>query len=121
LIHAGHAYAMDQLADREDKARYIGYLKYANNQYLQLVDRILKDSKQPPVIIFISDHGFRQPADSPFKDQSFYNFCSVYLPDKNYQAFYPGISNVNLLRVILNQEFRQQLPLLKDSTIFLHD
>jgi hypothetical protein len=109
------------LFDGESKERYLSYLKYANKKYLNLIDHIFKSSSAPPVIIFMSDHGFRHKSDSPFKDFSFSNLISVYLPAKGYKSFYDGMSNINLLRIVLNKNFNQHLPLLKDSTTFLHD
>ena len=41
------------------------------------------------------------------------------MPDGNNSGFYDGMSNVNQFRVLLNSQFKQKLPLLKDSTNFL--
>jgi len=104
-----------------NKSAYIDYLIYSNKKILELIDHIKSSSRKPPVIILISDHGFRQlPADTDHK-YYFMNLNSVFLPNNNYSGFYEGMSNVNELRVILNSQFGQQLPLLKDSTIFLSE
>jgi hypothetical protein len=102
-----------------NKNAYIEYLLYTNKKLLQLVDHIQQASARPPIIILMSDHGFRQFSDSTDKKYYFMNLNAVYFPDGNYTGFYEGMSNVNQFRVILNTEFRQQLPLLKDSTVFL--
>jgi len=47
------------------------------------------------------------------------NLNSILLPGKNYNGYYNGMSNINQLRILLNNEFGQKLPLLKDSTIFI--
>lgn len=117
----GKPYDYHLLFDGETKERYINYLKYANKKYVALIDYILKNTEKPPIIIFMSDHGFRHKDSSPFKNFSFTNIMSVYLPEKDYAPFYDGMSNVNLFRIILNKKFNQRLPLLKDSTTFLHD
>jgi hypothetical protein len=39
----------------------------------------------------------------------------VFNPQKNYAAWYEGISNVNIGRLLLNQVYGQTLPLLKDT------
>jgi hypothetical protein len=49
----------------------------------------------------------------------FMNLNSVYIPDGNYTGFYDGMLNVNQFRVILNSQFGQKLPLLKDYTSFI--
>jgi len=119
----GEARPIQKLLPGQESNRdnYIEYLQYCNLQILQLVDRIISGSDQPPVIILLGDHGFREGIKKEEQPDIFMNFNSVYLPDKNYQQFYNGISNVNQFRVLLNTEFGQHLPLLKDSTIFLWD
>jgi len=104
-----------------NKPAYIDYLIYSNKKLLELIDHIKASSATPPVIILISDHGFRQlPADTDHKYQ-FMNLNAVFLPNGDYSGFYEGMSNVNEFRVILNSQFGQRLPLLKDSTIYLSE
>lgn len=102
-----------------DAKAYISYLQYANKKFLSLIDAILAHEKTPPVIIFMGDHGFRHFTKDIDHRYYFMNLDAVYLPSKNYSAFYPSLSAVNQFRVLLNTEFGQQLPLLKDSTSFL--
>jgi hypothetical protein len=98
---------------------YLGYLQYCNKKFLALIDEILKRSKTPPIILFMSDHGFREFTQPVPEQYHFMNINAIYLPNKNYARFYDGMSNVNQFRVLFNTQFQQQLPLLKDSTIFL--
>ena len=49
------------------------------------------------------------------------NLNAVYFPDKDYQLMTDSIGGVNQFRVIFNTLFKQNMPLLKDSTIFLID
>jgi hypothetical protein len=108
--------------DPWDQEKYIGYLQYANKKYLELIDHILKNSAKPPIVIFMSDHGFREFAgDSVDHSYHFMNINSIHLPDKQYQGFYKGMSNVNQFRILLNTQFKQHFPLLKDSTSFLKE
>jgi hypothetical protein len=102
-----------------NKEAYIEYLIYTNKKLLDLIDYIKNNSVKPPIIILMSDHGFRQFSQNTDKKYYFMNLNAVYFPDKNYGLFYNGMSNVNQFRVILNSQFRQKLPLLKDSAIFL--
>lgn len=101
------------------KKAYTEHVLYTNKRLLQLIDLILEKSAQPPVILLASDHGFRQFPGGGEKKYYFMNLCSVYLPNGNYKNFYDGLTPVNTFRVILNSQFGQQLPLLKDSTSFL--
>jgi hypothetical protein len=45
----------------------------------------------------------------------FPNFTAVYLPDGNYEKFYPALTPVNLFRLILNQYFGTKLDVLEDK------
>jgi hypothetical protein len=116
--------AMKDLYDIEqwDQKKYIEYLQYANKKYLELIDHILESTKGKAIVMFMSDHGFREFLnDSVDHKYYFMNFNSIYLPDKNYEGFYNGMSNANQFRVLLNTQFGQRLPLLKDSTSFLKE
>jgi hypothetical protein len=106
-----------------DKKLYLDYLLYTNNKLIELVDYIKINSKNPPVIILMSDHGFRQFAEKEKVDPKYHfmNINAVFLPGGNYAGFYNGMSNVNQFRVILNSQFGQHLSLLSDSTIFLSE
>lgn len=105
----------------KDKNLYIEYLQYTNKKLLALIDNIKNSSDKPPVIILMSDHGYRQFKNNEpeYKEYQFMNLNAVHFPDKNYSLLYNNISNVNQFRVILNSLFSQKIPLLKDSTIFL--
>ncbi len=109
--------------NKVDKKAYIEYLVYCNKKLLDLVDSIKTNSRQPPIIILMSDHGFRQfEADEKVDNKyQFMNINAIFIPNGNYSGFYDGMSNVNQFRVLLNSQFEQKLPLLKDSTSFLSE
>jgi hypothetical protein len=118
----GKPNSIENLADanQTNTPQYVEYLQYCNKKFLELIDHIFASSKQPPIIILMSDHGFREyPANVADRKTHFMNFNSIYFPDRNYSGFYKGISMVNQFRVVLNSQFRQRLPLLKDSTSYL--
>lgn len=119
----GNEIPVDSLTDEftMDRKAYIEYLQYSNRKILDLVDFIRKNSTNPPVIILMGDHGFRQLAEDVDKKYWFINLNAIYFPEGNYTSFYDGMTNVNQFRVILNSLFDQQLPLLKDSTSFLFE
>ena len=105
------------------KKEYLEYLQYSNALFLETIDKILKGSKRPPIILFMGDHGFREFGEGFEKNAPFYymNLNAVLLPSGNYQEFYNGISSVNQFRALLNASFGQKLPYLKDSTILLYE
>jgi hypothetical protein len=102
-----------------DDNRYISYLQYCNRVFLNLIDELNTASAQKPVILFISDHGFKSFKNNVRNESCFLNFNALSLPDTSYALFYKGLSNVNHFRILLNSRFGQQLPLLKDSVSFI--
>jgi len=102
-----------------NKKAYLEYLQYTNSKLLGLVDHIIATAAKPPIIILMSDHGFRQYESNTADVYNFLNLNAVLFPDGNYSQFYDQMSNINQFRVIFNSQFQQQLSLLKDSTSFL--
>jgi hypothetical protein len=98
-----------------EKEGYIEYLHYTNRKLLEWLGQIKTLAAKPPLILLMSDHGFRTP-DVPDR-YKYMNLNAVFFPDSNYASFYEGISNVNQLRVVLNSQLGQKLPLLKDSLV----
>jgi hypothetical protein len=100
---------------------YIGYLQYSNEKFLTLIDQIQNFSAVPPIIVLMGDHGFRHFVEPVDRKYHFLNLASVYFPSQSYSELKDSSSSVNLFREILNSQFAQHLPRLKDSTIYLHD
>jgi hypothetical protein len=113
----GLDYYLDPDRSRGIKRGYLENLLYCNKIIIPFLDTLVKASSQPPVIILMSDHGFRHSGVA--EKYHFMNLNAVYFPDRRYKGFYDGLTNVNQLRVLLNNRFNQHLPLLKDSTAFL--
>ncbi len=116
-------YLFDKNGNRADltstkEAQYIDYLEYTNERMLFAIDKILAASATPPAILLMSDHGYRDDDNPNLTSDRFLTHNSIYLPEKNYSKYYKGISNVNMFRIFLNEQFNQQLPLLADSTVF---
>lgn len=114
---------VDSLMNESNKSQYLSYLKYANAKLLSLVDAIQKASAKPPVIVLMSDHGFRNYSFEKPSDSSYYfnNMLAISLPKKNYSLVPDSLSAVNIFRVVLNTQFNQHLPLLPDSSFTLKD
>lgn len=107
--------------NQTDKAAYVQYLQYGNKKYIELIDHILKESRTPPIIILMGDHGFRHFTEEVDLKYWYLNQLSLYTPGKNYAPYSDSLTNVNFLRVLLNTEYKQQLPLLKDQAIFIEE
>jgi hypothetical protein len=117
----GNEFSFETLAEgkQNNQQHYIEYLQYGNRKLLELIDHILKNSLTPPIIILMGDHGFRHFTTAVDPKYYFYNLVSVHLPDNNYSAFPDSLTNVNLLRTVLNTSFGQRLPYLKDTAIIM--
>lgn len=102
----------------DNKKDYANYVTYTNKFIIiPLIDSILH-RKRPVIIVIQGDHGYRNfPPEQVLLEME--NFCAVYFFDQNYNQLYHTMSSVNIFRVILNNYFNEQLPLLKDSVINL--
>ena len=108
--------------DEDHPEYYLDYLPYTNARAKDLITAIKRNTGGKAVIIFMSDHGFRYQGNG--KDNLkyiFHNQNAVYYPDKDYHLLYDSISAVNEFPVLFNKLFRQNFPLLKDSSIYLMD
>lgn len=112
---------LKHMPDSIRQKTYLSYLKFTNKKLLDAIDEILHSSKLPPIIIHASDHGYKQYVEKPDNKYYFNNFFSVYFPNKDYSGFYDSISTVNVFRTVLNSQFGQRLPLLKDTSIYVPD
>lgn len=119
----GHPLPLEKLSGfrKTNSNDYIEYLQYGNQKILKLVDEILGSSASPPVIMLLSDHGFRHPERETLRKYDFMNLNAVYLPGKDHSYFNDSLTNVNQFRALFNTYFDQRLPFLKDSTIDLWD
>jgi hypothetical protein len=100
---------------------YLGYLQYTNTEIQNLVNNI-QQNDSGAVIIIMGDHGYRYSnGTQEGTEYNFRNINAVYLPGNKQSQLYDSISGVNQFRVVLNHLFALELPLLKDSTVFLKD
>ncbi|HET6994738.1 MAG TPA: sulfatase-like hydrolase/transferase [Chitinophagaceae bacterium] len=115
-LRSFEALRKSSLDNNED---YLAYLKYTNGQVIQLVDYLLSHSARPPVIVLASDHGYRQYKNQADQNYFFTNLLSVHLPGGNYNLYTDSTDNVNFLRLLLNSQFGQKLPLLEHKTFMI--
>jgi hypothetical protein len=112
---------------RGTKQEYLrGYrqqLAFTNRMLEQTIDAILARSDTPAIIILQGDHG---PGaflewESPQKTCLWERMAilnAYYLPGGAAGRLYESISPVNSFRIILNQYFGEDLPLLEDQTFY---
>ena len=102
---------------------YLGQIEYANSQIKEVVDAILEKSSSPPIIIIQADHGLGLSMKfSPNTSQCFQERLSIfgayYLPEKDIDDLFQDYSSVNLFRIIFNEYFETELPLLENRYFF---
>jgi hypothetical protein len=103
--------------------RYIDQLIFTNRKTQALIDSILSQSKNPPVIILQADHGpasrldWDNPSPMAFQER-FAILNAYYLPRFDYADLYDDLSPVNTFRIVLNHYFQTDLPLLPDESYF---
>jgi hypothetical protein len=100
---------------------YLNYLVYTNKVVSHLISDVMNATGGRAIIILMGDHGNKHFNPGPPPADRFATINAVYYPDRGYNGYYDGFSNVNAFRVLLNNTFHQKLPLLKDSTAFFHD
>jgi hypothetical protein len=105
-------------------AGYTEQLAFASDKVISVIDAILSQSPEPPIIIVQSDHG---PAAqlAPGWSVSESNVTerlsilnAYYFPDQDYASLYDEITPVNTFRVIFNQYFGGDYDLLDDQAYF---
>jgi hypothetical protein len=112
-------------ADFSEKM-YVEQLKYVNKRVIRLVDELLANSVQPPIIILQADHGVRWNVQEQEPERNtpqiykkaFSILNAYYLPGCDYSQLYDSISPVNTFRVVLNWYFGAEFELLKDESYF---
>ena len=103
---------------------YVAQTTHMNTLLLETVDHILKESKQPPIIIIQGDHG---PGSTLNFAELEKNLChkerqsilnAYYFPDGDYDELYESITPVNTFPVILNKILGSDIELAEDKNYF---
>ena len=89
---------------------FYGQLIWLNGKMLEVIDAILDDYKEPPIIVIAGDHGYKRHIPSIGNDI----LAAFMLPDGGESAIYPSITSVNHFRAILGYYFGLDLGLLED-------
>jgi hypothetical protein len=113
-------------SDRDYQEGYIGQVEYINAHMQMVLDEILKQSQTPPIIIIQADHGSAmltdfESADNTCIQERFSPFAAYYLPGVRPEVIPSDLTNVNLFRIILNQYFYTDLPLLENRQYYYKD
>ena len=108
----------------QDKEGYINGVKFANKKITQIVDELLAEPENSPVIIIQADHGFgiEIGTSNPNEDieQQMSIFSAHYLPEMEENFSGDVFTSVNTFRIIFNSYFDTDYDLLENK-IYLTD
>lgn len=99
----------DDYHDPSVPSAYVGQLIYVNKLVLDLIDNLLQESSEPPIIVIAGDHGR-----GISRDHRHSILGAFHLPDGGSDGLYPSISSVNHFRYIFDFYFDVKLGLLDD-------
>ena len=86
---------------------------YISQQILEVIEVILQESAQPPIIILQGDHG-----PSHFDTPDRMAILSAYYFPEREPSFYPEITPVNSFRLLFNNYFNASFDLLDDVSYY---
>jgi hypothetical protein len=92
---------------------YLNSIIATNSRIIEIIDSIIQNSPNPPVIIIQGDHGMNS--------QNTKILNAYYLPGINSEMIPKDISPVNSFRLVLNSYFGFKLPLLDNVSYFSSD
>jgi len=105
----------------EDKHGYLEQIRFTNRSLNELIDRIVAESAQPPVIIIQSDHGpniVGGMSGEQAKAVRFANFAAYLLPGAPRDVMPHDCAPVNQFRYLFNHYFNAGLPILPQRNFF---
>jgi hypothetical protein len=100
------------------KKAYVDEVIYLHGAVIEMIDDILANSATPPVIILQGDHGI--PYSKPY-DAQFEILNAYYFPGVSETGLYDTISPVNSFRLVFNDYFGAEYPLLPDESYLTGD
>jgi hypothetical protein len=116
--HPPFIFAPDgEFAWAEGKAEgYVSNVAFIDSQIVPVLAEIVRKSKTPPVIIMMGDHGATgiPKLETPQRRMSILN--AYYVNEQAKQDLYGTITPVNSFRVVLNNYFGTDYPLLEDRS-----
>ncbi len=111
----GGMVAPEHGTDYSDRKYYLEQYLYISRRVAETMEMILKNSATPPIIVALSDHGYRGSFRKPLlhvvaNTEKKKIFLSLYLPGYAYGNLDDRLSPLNVFRIIFNHYFGQNLP-----------
>jgi hypothetical protein len=110
----------------EYRRGYVAQVEYVNKRLEKMIETILANSEVPPIIILQADHGpgmltdFQSSANTCLKER-FSTFAAYYFPGMDEARVPADISAVNVFRLVFNQYFEAEMPLLENRFYYYKD
>ena len=110
-------------SSEEYRKQYAAQVEYLNSQLEPVLDSILQNTKNPPIIILQADHGpgmltdFGSAANTCLAER-FSTFSAYFLPGMDPSKIPDDITPVNLFRIIFDEYYGAQLPLLENAMYY---
>ena len=123
----GEKIVPDSMEDVEVSSKtkndFLNQVKFTDKKIQEIVEKILSDSKTPPIIIIQSDHGSALNVnlwnpDERGLHQRLSILNAYHLPYGADSLLYEDITPVNSFRIVLNYYFNETNPLLDDRIYF---
>jgi hypothetical protein len=95
---------------------YVSNAKFIDSQIVSVVAEIIRKSKTPPVIILMGDHGATGIPKLETREWRMSILNAYYVSDQAKKDLYETITPVNTFRVIFNNYFGTNYPLLEDKS-----
>jgi hypothetical protein len=105
------------------REQYVDQVQFLNGRLEPMIDSILENSKEPPIIILQADHGpgmqtdFGSAANTCLAER-FSTFSAYYLPGMDTAEIPQNVAPVNLFRIIFDHYFDAGLPLLENAQYY---
>jgi hypothetical protein len=88
---------------------YVNQVQYIDKRIVPILQTVISKSNNPPIIILMGDHGLENLNRRT-------DLLAYYLPKNGSARLYPSISPVNSFRLIFDEYFGGNYPLLPDKT-----
>jgi hypothetical protein len=120
--HIPHVFTPDgEFRYPEDKSKngYRDNAIFIDRAITSVLQELLAESVEPPVIILMGDHG--PPATKFTSPEARMKVLNAYYVDSNAKAkLYDSITPVNSFRIVLNEYFGTDYPLLQDVSYYAY-
>jgi hypothetical protein len=99
-------------------AGYRDQVKFVNGELEKVITAILENSEVPPVIILEGDHGpDSNSGQISYVQERMANLNAILLPPAD-ARLYPGLTPVNSFRLVFDEVFGGDYPLLEDRVLY---